>query len=162
MCVKIIVLLLAGLLLAGTVIAQTRTFEDEPGGRPELLLKPLESEASNYKALKQEADRSLERARAAIKKSGFYCANIELNIWKNLSQRVDTFDEELFIALQNELYSSSMMHMEKWFAYYLKKGYYNDAQKCLQTWRLHAQVINKFDEELYGTWASALEALKEK
>lgn len=162
MRVRIIVLVLAGLLLTGAATAQTKASEDEPGGRPELLLKPVDPEAENYKALKQEADRSLERARAAIKKSGFYCANIELNIWKNLSQRVNTFDEELFITLQNELYGSSMMHMEKWFAYYLKKGYYNDAQKCLQTWRLHAQAINKFDEELYVAWASALEALKEK
>lgn len=162
MRVKIIVLLLTGLLLTGAVTAQARTFEDEPGGRPELLLKPLDLEDSNYKALKQEADRSLDRARIAIKRSGFYCANIELNIWKNLSQRVGTFDEELFMDLQTQLYGSSMMHMEKWFAYYLKKGYYNDAQKCLQTWRLHALAINKFDEELYAERAAALEALKQK
>lgn len=148
--------------MTGTVTAQARTFEDEPVSRPDLVLQPLDPEAPNYQALKQEADRSLDRARIAIKRSGFYCANIELNIWKNLSQRVGTFDEELFMELQNELYGSSMMHMEKWFAYYLKKGYYNDAQKCLQTWRLHALVINQFDEELYAERVTALEAVKQK
>lgn len=148
--------------MAGTLQAQTINPENEPGGKPEPLLKPLEPEDRHFKDIKLEAERSLTRARTAIKKSGFYCANIELNIWKNLSQRVDTFDEELFNELQNELYSSSMMHMEKWFAYYVKKGYYNDAQKCLQTWRLHAMAINKFNEELYTRWAAELEAIKEK
>lgn len=162
MRVSIIVILLLSLLIAGTVQARTITPEDEPGGKPEPLLKPLDPDDPHFKAVKQEAERSLARARAAIKKSGFYCANIELNIWKNLSQRAGTFDEEIFHELQIELYGSSMMHMEKWFAYYVKKGYYNDAQKCLQTWRLHALAIDSFDEELYAQRVLELEAIKEK
>lgn len=162
MRVRIVILLLLGFLLAGTAQAQTPVFADEPGGKPEPLLKPIDPEDPHFKAVKLEAERSLARARNAIKKSGFYCANIELNIWRNLSLRAGTFDEELFNELKNELYGSSMMHMEKWFAYYVKKGYYNDAQKCLQTWRLHALAIDKFDEELYAQKAADLEAIKEK
>lgn len=160
MRVSFIIILLCGLLLAAHAMAQPVMPKDDVTGKPEPLLKPLDLEDPHFKAVKSEADRSLARARSAIKTNGFYCAIIELNIWANLSQRGGTYNEELHNELKNELYGSSMMHMDKWFNYYIKKGYYNDAQKCLQTWRLHAIAINQFDEELYNQKTTDLEAIK--
>ena len=159
---KFIIILLLIFLGAVNVPAQQAILNDDVTGKPEPLLKTLNADNPQADILKREAERSLARARNAIKNSGFYCAVIEFNLWTNMSQRAGTFNEEIYTELKNELYGNSMTHMDKWFTYYVKKGYYNDAQKCLQTWRLHAIAVDKFDEGLYAIKAADLEAIKEK
>lgn len=136
--------------------------EEDPGRSKELPPKVIDPNDPKIIALKKDAAASLLRVRNSIKKNGFFCANIELNIWKSLAERSGTFDEKIYHEFKTELYTSSMTHMDRWFNYYIKKGYYNDAQKCLQTWRLHAMTIDSFDEALYAEKNAALEAIKEK
>lgn len=163
MLFRFAIILTLCLCLCGTALAQAELYDDEDKhGAPEPLLKPLDPDDPKAVALKQEAARSLARVKNSIIKYGFYCANVELNIWKNLAVRAGSFDEETYLLLKNELYGKSMTHQDKWFNYYLKKGYYNDAQKCLQTWRLHAVAIDMFDEVLFAEKTLELEAIKEK
>lgn len=110
-------------------------------------------------ALQKDAARSLILARQSIKKNGFYCAKIEVNIWKNLAMRSGTFDESVYEELNRELYQKSLDHFDKWFTYYIKRGFYNDAKRCLQNWRLQSLEINKFDEALYAEKDALLETI---
>lgn len=161
MFLKFILILTLSIFLCGNAWAQAEPLDDVvKHGAPEPLLKPLAPDDPKAVTLKQEAAGSLTRARSFIKTKGFSCAIVELNIWKNLSLRAGSFDEATYAELQTELYEKSMTHQDKWFNYYIKKGYYNDAQKCLQTWRLHALTINKFDAALFAQKLLDLESIK--
>lgn len=143
-------------VLVALPLAWAHAYEEEPVHQTRLGLPQVAPDDHRAAQLKRDADHSLYLARHSIKINGFFCANIELNIWKNLAQRAGTFDEKIYEELKTELYTGSMRHMEKWFNYYLKRGFYNDAQKCLQTWRIHAMEIGKFDETAYEKKAAAV------
>ena len=147
--------------IAALASAPLALAEEEPSHYVKLEISPVTAEDPNAAKLKQAADQSLYLARHSIKTNGFFCADIELNIWQNLARRAGTFDETIYNELKTELYTSSMRHLDKWYTYYVKRGFYNDARKCLQTWRLHAMEIGAFDEAEYEKKTAALAAAKE-
>lgn len=131
------------------VIAIFLVLAGGPLGPSRAAAKPADSEQAQRKELEKNAKSSFRHLQRAIKKNGFYNARAALNIWRSDAVDAGTFDPALYEHIKRELYLSSIENNRGWFNEYLLRKNFRDAKICLEIWRLHAQVINVFDEQQY-------------
>ena len=72
------------------------------------------------------------------------------------------FDPQQYEEFKLQLYQKSVDDSLNCFEFYIEQNSPYDAKMCLQTWKVHAQEIDQFDEDTYNELVQRLENLKEK
>ncbi len=119
-------------------------------------------EKARQRMLDLEAANALWRFQHALKNEGFYSGRVRLNVWRAAAIDAGKFDPQKYEEFKVQLYEKSLNDSLKCFEYYLEQGGRHDANMCLQTWKMHAKEINRFDESTYQGFIERLNRLKEK
>ena len=117
---------------------------------------------ARQKMLNLEAANALWRLQRALKVDGFYSARVRLNVWRAAAIDAGKFDPQKYEEYKRQLYEKSLNDSLKCIEYYIEENSYNDANMCLQTWKMHAKEIDRFDESTYQELVKRLNDLKEK
>jgi hypothetical protein len=117
---------------------------------------------ARQKMLDLEAANALWRLQRALKVDGFYSARVRLNVWRAAAIDAGKFDPQKYEEYKRQLYEKSLNDSLKCIEYYIEENSYNDANMCLQTWKMHAKEIDRFDESTYQELVKRLNDLKEK
>ena len=119
-------------------------------------------EKARQRLLNQEAANALWRFQNALKKEGFYSGRVRLNVWRSAAMDAGKFDPKKYEEFKLQLYEKSLNDSLKCIEYYVEEGNsYHDANMCLQTWKMHAKEIDRFDEATYQEFVKRLKNLKE-
>lgn len=117
---------------------------------------------ARQKMLNLEAANALWRFQHALKKEGFYSGRVRLNVWRAAAIDAGKFDPKKYEEFKLQLYEKSVNDSLKCIEYYVDEGNsYHDANMCLQTWKMHAKEIDRFDESTYQELVKRLKDLKE-
>ena len=139
-----------------------------------LILIPLLSTASNasaeqtkeekarQKMLNLEAANALWRLKRALKEEGFYSGRSRLNVWRAAAMDAGKFDPQKYEEFKQQLYEKSVADSLKCFDYFIEQKNAHDAKMCLQTWKMHATEIDRFDESTYQELVNRLNEMKEE
>ena len=119
-------------------------------------------EKARQRLLDQEAASAFWRLQYALKAEGFSSGRVRLNVWRAAAIDAGNFDPKKYEEIKVQLYEKSMNESLKCFDYYLEQGDRQDANMCLQTWKMHAKEIDRFDESTYQELVKRLDSLKEK
>jgi len=117
---------------------------------------------AKQKMLNLEAANALWRLKRALKEDGFYSARVRLNVWRAAAIDAGKFDPQQYEEFKLQLYEKSLNDSLKCIEYYIEENSYHDANMCLQTWKMHAKEIDRFDESTYQELVKRLNDLKEK
>jgi hypothetical protein len=117
---------------------------------------------ARQKMLNLEAANALWRLKRALKVDGFYSARVRLNVWRAAAIDAGKFDPQKYEEFKLQLYEKSLNDSLKCIDYYIEENSYHDANMCLQTWKMHAKEIDRFDESTYQELVKRLNSLKEK
>ena len=112
--------------------------------------------------LNLEAANALWRLKRALKKDGFYSARVRLNVWRAAAIDAGKLDPQKYEEFKLQIYEKSVNDSLKCFEYYIEQNSQHDASMCLQTWKMHAKEIDRFDESTYQEFVKRLDSLKEK
>jgi hypothetical protein len=132
------------------------------GDGPAAIAGQTQEEKARQRILNLEAANALWRLQHALKKDGFYSARVRLNVWRAAAIDAGKFDPQKYEEFKQQLYEKSVNDSLKCFEYYIEQGSHHDANMCLQTWKMHAKEINRFDESTYQELVKRLNGLKEK
>jgi hypothetical protein len=110
--------------------------------------KDLDQKAKQ-RLLKREAANALYRFKLRLEKEGFYSGRVALNIWRSTAIDAGTFDQEQYNEFKTQLYEKSISDSLKCFEEFILEEDYNDANICLQTWRMHSKELGTYDQAEY-------------
>jgi hypothetical protein len=117
---------------------------------------------ARQKMLNLEAANALWRLKRSLEKDGFYSGRVRLNVWRAAAIDAGKFDPKKYEEFKLQLYEKSLNDSLKCIEYYIEENSYHDVNMCLQTWKAHANEIDRFDESTYQELVKRLKALKEK
>ena len=126
------------------------------------IAEQTKEQKARQKMLDLEAANALWRLQRALKTDGYYSARVRLNVWRAAAIDAGKFDPQKYEEYRRQLYEKSMNASLKCFEYYIEQGSRHDAGICLQTWKMHAKEIDRFDESTYQELVKRLNDLKEK
>ena len=127
------------------------------------VAEQTKEEKTRQKMLNLEAANALWRLQRALKTDGFYSARVRLNVWRAAAIDAGKFDPKKYEEFKLQLYEKSLNDSLKCIEYYVEEGNsYHDANMCLQTWKVHAKEIDRFDESTYQELVKRLKNLQEK
>ncbi len=117
-------------------------------------------EKARQKMLNLEAANALWRLKRALEKEGFYSGRSRLNVWRAAAMDAGKFDPQKYEEFKQQLYEKSVANSLKCFEYYIEQKNAQDAKMCLQTWKVHAKEIDRFDEPTYQEFIKRLNEMK--
>jgi hypothetical protein len=121
-----------------------------------------EEEKARQKMLNLEAANALWRLKRSLEKDGFYSGRVRLNVWRAAAIDAGKFDPKKYEEFKLQLYEKSLNDSLKCIDYYIEAGNsYHDANMCLQTWKVHAKEIDRFDESTYQELVKRLKNFRE-
>jgi hypothetical protein len=126
------------------------------------IAEQTKEEKAWQKMLNLEAANALWRLKRALKKEGFYSGRARLNVWRSAAMDAGKFDPQKYEEFKNKLYEKSVNDSLKCFEYFIEQNNQHDANMCLQTWKMHAKEIDKFDEPTYQELIKRLNDMKEQ
>jgi hypothetical protein len=126
------------------------------------VAEQTQEEEARQRLLNQEAADAFWRLQYALKKEGFYSGRVRLNVWRAAAIDAGKFDPQKYEEFKVQLYEKSINESLKCVEYYLEQSDHHDANICLQTWKMHAKEIDRFDESTYQELVERLNHLKEK
>jgi hypothetical protein len=126
------------------------------------IAEQTKEQKARQKMLNLEAANALWRLKRALKKDGYYSGRVRLNVWRAAAIDAGKFDPQKYEEYRRQLYEKSVNDSLKCFDYYIEQGSRHDASMCLQTWKIHAKEIDRFDESTYQELVKRLDDLKEK
>jgi len=126
------------------------------------IAEQTKEEKAWQKMLNLEAANALWRLKRALKKEGFYSGRSRLNVWRAAAMDAGKFDPQKYEEFKNQLYEKSVNDSLKCFEYFIEQNGHHDANMCLQTWKIHAKEIDKFDEPTYQELIKRLNDMKEQ
>jgi hypothetical protein len=133
------------------------------GDVPAAFTEQTREEKARQKMLNLEAANALWRLKRSLEKDGFYSGRVRLNVWRAAAIDAGKFDPKQYEEFELQLYEKSLSDSLKCIDYYTDEGNsYHDANMCLQTWKVHAREIDRFDDSIYQELANRIKALKEK
>ena len=133
------------------------------GDLPAAFTEQTREEKARQKMLNLEAANALWRLKRSLEKDGFYSGRVRLNVWRAAAIDAGKFDPKQYEEFKLQLYEKSLSDSLKCIDYYTAEGNsYHDANMCLQTWKVHAEEIGRFDESTYQELVERIKALKEK
>ena len=119
-------------------------------------------EKARQRMLNREAANALWRLKRALEKDGFYSGRSRLNVWRATAMDAGKFDPQKYEKFKQQLYEKSVIDSLKCFEYFIGQNNPYDANMCLQTWKIHAKEIDKFDEPTYQELIKRLNDMKEQ
>ena len=119
-------------------------------------------EKARKKMLNLEAANAFWRLKRALEKEGFYSGRSRLNVWRAAAMDAGKFDPQKYEEFRQQLYEKSVADSLKCFDYFIEQKNTNDAKMCLQTWKMHAKEIDRFDESTYQEFIKRLNEMKEE
>jgi hypothetical protein len=131
-------------------------------GESAAIAEQTKEQKARQKMLNLEAANALWRLKRALKKDGYYSARVRLNVWRAAAIDAGKFDPQKYEEYRRQLYEKSVNDSLKCFEYYIEQGSRHDASMCLQTWKVHAKEIDRFDESTYQELVKRLDDLKQK
>ena len=132
-----------------------------PSAVPAVGAEPTKEEKARQRMLNLEAANALWRLKRALEKEGFYAGRVRLNVWRSAAMDAGKFDPQKYEEFKNQLYQKSVNDSLACFEFYIENNSPHDAKMCLQTWKVHAQEIDQFDEDTYNELVNRLESLKD-
>ena len=129
---------------------------------PPVFAEETQAEKDRQRMLNREAVNALWRLKRALEKDGFYSGRVRLNVWRVAAIEAGKFDPQKYEEFKKQLYQKSVNESLKCFEYYIEQNSHHDANMCLQTWKMHANEIDIFDEPSYQELVKRLNSLKEK
>jgi hypothetical protein len=133
------------------------------GDVPAASAEQTKEEKARQKMLNLEAANALWRLKRSLEKDGFYSGRVRLNVWRAAAIDAGKFDPKKYEEFKLQLYEKSLNDSLKCIEYYVEEGNsYHDANMCLQTWKVHAKEIDRFDEATYQELVKRINSLKEK
>ena len=117
-------------------------------------------EKARQKMLNLEAANALWRLKRALKEEGFYSGRSRLNVWRSAAMDAGKFDPQKYEEFKQQLYEKSVTNSLTCFDYYIEQQNAQDAKMCLQTWKVHATEIDRFDESTYQELVKRLNEMK--
>ena len=119
-------------------------------------------EKTRQKMLNLEAANAFWRLKRALEKEGFYSGRSRLNVWRAAAIDAGKFDPQKYKEFKLQLYEKSVADSLKCFEYFIEQSNAYDANMCLQTWKMHAKEIERFDESTYQELIKRLNDMKEE
>ena len=133
------------------------------GDAADAFAEQAKEEKARQKMLNLEAANALWRLKRSLEKDGFYSGRVRLNVWRAAAIDAGKFDPKQYEEFKLQLYEKSLSDSLKCIDYYTEEGNsYHDANMCLQTWKVHAEEIGRYDESIYQELANRIKALQEK
>ena len=132
------------------------------GDVPAAFAEQTKEEKARQRMLNLEAANALWRLKRSLEKDGFYSGRVRLNVWRAAAIEAGKFDPEKYEEFKLQIYEKSLSDSLKCIDYYIEENSYHDANMCLQTWKVHAKEIDRFDESSYQELVKRIKALKEK
>ncbi|MGD8651291.1 MAG: hypothetical protein PVG68_05845 [Desulfobacterales bacterium] len=132
-----------------------------PSAVPAVGAEQTKAEKARQRMLNLEAANALWRLKRALEKEGFYAGRVRLNVWRAAALDAGKFDPQKYEEFKQQLYQKSVNDSLECFEYSIEHNSPYDAKMCLQTWKVHAQEIDQFDEGTYNEFIQRLEDLKE-
>ena len=132
------------------------------GDAADAFAEQAKEEKARQKMLNLEAANALWRLKRSLEKDGFYSGRVRLNVWRAAAIDAGKFDPQKYEEFKLQLYEKSLNDSLKCIEYYIEENSYHDANMCLQTWKMHAKEIDRFDESTYQELVKRLNSLKEK
>ena len=131
---------------------------------PQSSTEQTKEEKARKRALRKEAALNLWRLKKSLEegKDGFYAGRVALNIWKSNAIDAGTFDQKQYDEFKKQLYEKSVLKSLECFEYFIQEQRFNDANMCLQTWKVHSQEIGFFDQTKYDELNQILSDAKVK
>ena len=129
---------------------------------PLVWAEQTKEEKERQRMLNLEAANALWRLKRALEKEGFYAGRVRLNVWRAAAMDAGKFDPQKYEEFKQQLYQKSVNDALKCFEFYIEQNSPHDAKMCLQTWKVHAQEIDRFDEDTYSELVEWLDSLKDK
>jgi len=126
------------------------------------IAEQTKEEKARQKMLNREAANALWRLKRALKEDAFYSGRARLNVWRAAAIDAGKFDPQKYEEFKTQLYEKSVNDSVKCIEYYIEQNSHHDANMCLQTWKMHAKEIDRFDESTYQEFVERLRSLKEK
>lgn len=111
--------------------------------------------------LKREAAISLWRLKRKIEKEGYYSSKVALNIWRSNALSAGSFEQAQYDAFLKQIYEKSIDNSLRCFETSVLNEYYNDAGKCLHTWKIHSIALGIFDENQFREMEIRLKSSKQ-
>ena len=133
-----------------------------PGVMPQVRAEQTKEEKERQRMLNLEAANALWRLKRSLEKEGFYAGRVRLNVWRVAAMDAGKFDPQQYEAFKLQLYEKSVSDSLECFEYYIEQASAHDARMCLQTWKMHAIEIDKYDEDTYHELIKQLDSLKKK
>ena len=119
-------------------------------------------EKARQRLLNLEAANALWRLKRSLEKEAFYAGRVRLNVWRVAAMDAGKFDPKQYEAFKQQLYEKSVSDSLKCFEFYIEQPSAHDARRCLQTWKMHAVEIDKYDEDTYQELVRRLDNIKKK
>ena len=126
------------------------------------IAEQTKEQKDRQRMLNLEAANALWRLKRALKKDGFYSARVRLNVWRAAAIDAGKLDPQKYEEFKLQIYEKSVNDSLKCFEYYIEQNSQHDASMCLQTWKMHAKEIDRFDESTYQEFVKRLNSLNEK
>lgn len=127
---------------------------------PIVWAEQTKEEKAHQRMLNLEAANAFWRLKRALEKEGFYSGRVRLNVWRAAAMDAGKFDPQKYEEFKQQLYQKSVNDSLTCFELYIEENSPHDAKMCLQTWKVHATVIDQFDEDTYNELVQRLENLK--
>lgn len=131
------------------------------GGVSAAIAEQTQEQKARQRMLNQEAVNALWRLKRALEKEGFYSGRVRLNVWRAAAIDAGKFDPQKYQDFKLQLYEKSINDSLACFEYFIEKNKPHDANMCLQTWKMHALEIDRFDESTYQELVERLDSLKQ-
>jgi hypothetical protein len=112
--------------------------------------------------LKKAAYDSLWRLKRAMERDGYYSSRVALNVWRSNAIDAGVFDAAEYEAYKRQIYEKSIQYSFRCFQYAVENGKRLDARICLHTWKMHSEIMDTFDPEVYENLQKKLSALSEE
>ncbi len=122
----------------------------------------VQNEDAADPALLRRAAKSLNHLKRALQRDHYPSALAALNIWRCDAMAADAFDDVQFRAYRRQIYEKSVDNILKWFDVCLEEKWIREADYCQKVYRLHARIINIFDQERYDEMTEKIERRKKE
>lgn len=129
---------------------------------PLVWAEQTKAEKARQRMLNLEAANALWRLKRALEKEGFYSGRVRLNVWRAAAMDAGKFDPQKYEEFKRQLYEKSVNDSLKCFEFYIEQNSPHDAKMCLQSWKVHAEEIDQYNEDNYNELVQQLEDLKNK
>ena len=114
------------------------------------------------KQLRTAAYNSLWRLKRSIERDGYYSSRVALNVWRSNAIDAGIFKQEEYDQYKQQIFDKSIESNQRCFERAVEAFNYTDANKCLLTWKLHSEEMERFEPDRYEEMQMRLQSIKDQ